>query len=263
MSDQLNISSPNLDNLILECISDTRIDSSLLPDQMQQKVLKLIEGRIDVSKFSYPEKIFLLSTMGIYTYSLTIRQDKDLGIRVVKDLIGSLKNNFTHRQISALKKLNKIDMVVLSDKDVVKYMESVYYIQNKRSIMAMAKDMSVMKTSRLNSQYELKQKEQKAIDDAIKFVANAKLCETKILIDAKFNKSQYTCMMRLYVDGSVLLSELFKIMEGSQKKKYADIRVLEERNLLKFEKIENRKTITAIITSPGRLIIFNLVKKYL
>lgn len=262
MIDVIDILSPNLDNLLLESIAEGKLDTTLIPDQLHGKVLKLIQGKYDITRFKLTEKMCLLSSLGINTYILTVKKDKESGIRVAKDLLESMKHNFQHRQIASLQKLSKNDTVVISDKDLIRFMESMYFIQNKTSIMNMVKDLSDVKTSRLNNAYFSKQKEDKVIDDCTKFIANAKLVETKILIESKLNRQQYTIMMALYLNGVMLLTELFKMVEGSAKKKYDDVRELESRRLVQFEKLENKKTVTAIITSPGKQLIFNLVKKH-
>lgn len=262
MNEQVKILSPNLDSLLLECIANIRLDSSLIPDYLQVKLLKIIEGKSNLDKVSYDEKIFILSTMGVHTYNLTIKQDKDLGVRVIKDLLYGLKNDFTHRQIVALKKMDKIDMVVISDKDIVRNMEAIYFIQNKNSLKTLVKDYVEVRKSKVNKLFISKQKEEKVFDDIINFVVNSKLVENKVMLESKLSKNQYSMMMILYSKGSILLRDLFSQIDGSAKKKYYDARILENRALVKYEKLENKKTQTAIITTNGRMLIFNLIKKH-
>lgn len=255
--------SPSLDELILKCIAEMRIDASLLPTILHEKVMKLLDNKTTLDKFTTDEKIVLASSFGLDIYIHTIQHNKDKSVQVVKDLLPSLRNQYEHRQITAIKKLDKIDMVVLSSKDIVRHMEAVYFVQNKPQIVALAKDYSAIKSSAISKQKDSNDLVQKTINSTIKFISNAVLLESSILIELKINRSQYNAMMSLYSNGAMLFQEVYKLMEGSPKKRHEDYRKLEDMRFVQTEKIENNKTKTSIIAYQGKLALFNAIKKYL
>lgn len=240
-----------------------RIDASLLPKGLHDKVIKLLDNKITLDKFSIEEKIVLSSSFGLDVYIHTIRHNQDKSVQVVKDLLPSLRNQYEHRQITALKKLDKIDMVVLSSKDIVRYMEAVYFIQDKPQIVALAKDYTTIKSSPVIKQKENGDLIVKTINSTIKFISTSLLLESSILIELKINRSQYNAMMALYATGAMMFREIYKLMEGSPKKRHEDYRKLEDMKFIQTEKIENNKTKTSIITFQGKLALFNAIKKYL
>jgi predicted pyridoxine 5'-phosphate oxidase superfamily flavin-nucleotide-binding protein len=255
--------SPYFDEQILMAIADMRIDASLLPSELHDKVLKLLDNKIGLDKFKLEEKIVLACSLGLDTYIHTIKHNKDKSVLVVKDLLPSLRNQFEHRQINAIAKLQSIEMAVLSPKDIVRHMESVYFVQNKPAIVALAKDYNALKTSSLIKQKDINDLTQRTIDNTIKFISAALSAESSVLLELKINKSQYKLLITLYASGVSLFQDLYRNMEGSPKKRHEDYRKLEEMRFIQTEQIENKKTKTTILTYQGKLGLFNAIKKFI
>lgn len=254
---------PNIDILILQCIADARIDSSVIPAELLPKVLKLIDAKTDLSKFTLEEKLILLASMNIQTYIHTIKRDKGISTRVVRDLIPALGKDLTHRQLSAVKKMSDSDMTVVADRDIVRTMEAAYFLQNKKIITDQVRDYTNIRKSKFNRQFLRIQELEKAIDGMVKMISSFKLSESRIMVEAKINQNQYIILIKLWAENSTALTDLMKIISGSQKKKYEDVRGLQDRHLIFLEKIQNKRGVTAILSANGRSLLTNLIIKHL
>jgi hypothetical protein len=257
------IYTPQLELTILSAISDGRIDASVLPSTLMPKVLKLIDGKADITKFSLEEKMIIASALSISSYVYTISSDKNIGVRVVKDLLPALGNQFQHRQLNAGKRLLNNDSVVISDKDAPRHLEAAYFILNKKSIMNDISDYDNIKKSKFAKSASRIIETDNSLDRMIKMISSFKLSEPKILIEGKFNQNQYILLLKLWSENSVMQSDMMKILQGSPKKKYADVSALENRGLINALKIKNNKSTTLVLTGNGRSLLSNLITKFL
>lgn len=254
---------PNLDILILESISEMKLNTSVLPDSMGYKVKKLITGKCDLSKFTLEERLILLSSMGITTYIYTTNNSTELNPKTSKDIIPSLVKNITHRQLAAISKLKDNNTVVLSDKDVIKTMEAAYFLLNKKVLNDSLTKTDLIKTSSIKNVFDKTISNRNLIDNFIKTISSFKINESKILIEGKLNENQYIILMKLWRDNLTPVNDILNIINGSKKKKYSDITALELRGAITIEKIINNKTKTVILTSIGRVLISSLIQKYI
>lgn len=205
----------------------------------------------------------IASALSISCYVYTISSEKNIGVRVVKDLIPALANKFQHRQLNAAKRLMNNDSVVISDKDAPRHLEAAYFILNKKSIMNDISDYDNIKKSKFAKSASKIKETDDSLDRMVKMISSFKLSEPKILVEGKFNQNQYILLLKLWSENSVMQSEIMKLLQGSPKKKYADISVLENRGLINPLKIKNNKSTTLVLTGTGRSLLSNLIIKFL
>ncbi len=252
----------NLDQLIIEGLVDFKINSSVLHIDLQSKLIRLANGKTSIDKFSLEEKMLILSSMNIRTYIVTINEKFNLHTAMTNDIVYGLHSKVDFRQVNAVNNLSKKGLTVSSDKDIARFFESVYITENKPSIMKTAlaiKNSNTKLTKNLEAVKELNY----AVTEAVKFVSKIQLSEKSILIENRLNKSQLTILFLLNGNLSLSIKELFKNIAGSSKKKYMDLRALEDRQLIHFINAENKTTKAALITSQGKLVVLEIIKKHL